>query len=378
MKDITKKDSAIIKGIAILILMCHHNFRKAGLFQGYEISFWPFTQNFIIDISYFFKISVGIFLFVSGYGLTLSYQSRNKDYLLTKKDYTSWVVQRLFKLLSGFWFVFVIMSIICQLLNGRTWDIYFSEGILYGIFQYIVSFLGLARLFEMPNLVYTWWYMSAAVMAVVIVPILNYIAKNKVGYTGSFLLLWLIPHFIGLEYQGDTKPFTYILVLFLGCACAENKLFSKVKAWRCNIHSGVWKVIKWIAALIVLVICFKEYAVFLKEGQWEIALNIIPFVITYLCYEYICPIPYLDNILEYIGNHSLNIFLIHTFIRGVYLADFIYSWRHFMVVNMILLGMSIAASYIVEYLKKLVKYDIFIEKVSRTCVDLLCKGDFDE
>lgn len=375
MKDITRKDSAVLKGIAILILLCHHNFRKAGLFRGYEVSFWPFTQNQIVSLSFFFKITVSIFIFISGYGLTVSYRSKNENYSIKKDIYTPWVIQRLFKLLSGYWFIFIMMSILCQMINGRTWDIYFKEGFLYGIYQYVISFFGLARLFDMSNLVYTWWYMSAAVIIVFLVPILNSIAKNRLGYFLTFCMLWIVPHFMGLEYQGDTHPFTYILILFLGCACGEYKLFAKVKSLRWEKHPKLWGVLKGAMAIVLLFLCYKEYAVFLKAGKWEMALNIIPFVVIYLCYEYICPIPYLNTVLEYIGSHSLNIFLIHTFIRGVYLADFTYSWGHFMLINLVLLGLSLIASILVEKMKKLLNYDVFINKISNGCIRLICKGE---
>lgn len=363
MKDITKQDTLVLKGIAIIMMMFHHNFRDVSFFENYSVSFWPFQQYQIVSLSVFFKICVSIFVFVSGYGLTLSYKRISKEYKLKRKELVPWLIQRLIKVLSGYWFVFVLASIICQLIDGRTWDVYFSEGILFGMYQYAASFFGLSRIMNLPLLVNTWWYMSAAVVFVFFVPIFNCIAKNYLGYGTALFIFWMIPHFLNLEYPGSTKALPFTLILFFGCTCAEYKIFGKLKVRIEEYSSGI-KRFPWIAAALVLFyLCFKEYSVFMKEGLWEVSLAVIPLIVIFLSYMYICPIPYVNKVLAFLGKHSMNIFLTHTFIRWVYLRDFTYSWGHFMIINIVLVLISLGISYVIELLKRLLRYDSMLDKV---------------
>ena len=79
--------------------------------------------------------------------------------------------------------------------------------------------------------------------------------------------------------------------------------------------------------------------------------------------KYLKRIPILNRALMYIGNHSLNIFLIHTFIRYEYLNDFTYSFKYALLIPFILLAISFALSVAVELLKKLIRYDKFVSKI---------------
>ena len=69
----SKTDSGALKGTGILIMLFHHLF-LAGRFDGFEISFWPFSAAQITHIASFCKICVSLFAFISGYGLILSYR----------------------------------------------------------------------------------------------------------------------------------------------------------------------------------------------------------------------------------------------------------------------------------------------------------------
>ena len=89
------------------------------------------------------------------------------------------------------------------------------------------------------------------------------------------------------------------------------------------------------------------------------------FPVVFIIYFYLL-IPYLhitQKILKLLGSHSANIFMIHTFLRGIYLQDFIYTRGHFTLVILTLLLMSLALSYCVEGLKKLVRFPTLVKKI---------------
>ena len=79
-KEFSIDNTLALKGIAIIMLIFHHCFRKADLFEDYTVSFFPFSQDFIVEISLTFKICVSIFAFITGYGLMLSLKKLNPEY----------------------------------------------------------------------------------------------------------------------------------------------------------------------------------------------------------------------------------------------------------------------------------------------------------
>lgn len=99
---LTKQDSAALKGIAILLMIFHHCFLDPSRFAGHIVSFAPFSQSAIVSLSYFSKICVGIFAFISGYGLYLSAVKQPRS----AKAVSGWTVSRLIKTMSGYWLLY--------------------------------------------------------------------------------------------------------------------------------------------------------------------------------------------------------------------------------------------------------------------------------
>lgn len=56
----------------------------------------------------------------------------------------------------------------------------------------------------------------------------------------------------------------------------------------------------------------------------------------------------------------MNIFLIHTFIFYYWFSDFIYAFRYDVCIVAALLATSLIASCVIEWLKRLLKYNNFI------------------
>ena len=57
---------------------------------------------------------------------------------------------------------------------------------------------------------------------------------------------------------------------------------------------------------------------------------------------------------EYLGKHSMNIFLIHTFIFYYFYSYFIYSFRYSVLIFIVLMSCSLCISILIEYIKKTV------------------------
>ena len=102
---------------------------------------------------------------------------------------------------------------------------------------------------------------------------------------------------------------------------------------------------------------------------------VIP-VIPYLAYEYLSYIPVARFWLKYIGKHSMNIFLTHTFIYFYYYPDFIYSFRSTWYVLPVFAAVSLALSIMIEVIKKIIGYNR-LESLLMSCIDCTYnkKGD---
>ena len=64
---ITKEQSTQLQGVAILLMIYHHFFNDLSLFDD-KLLFW--NPEWVVRVAWFGKICVGIFAFVSGYGMS--------------------------------------------------------------------------------------------------------------------------------------------------------------------------------------------------------------------------------------------------------------------------------------------------------------------
>ena len=105
----TKKQSAILQGIAIWMMLYHHLYSYAAEYE----SLLPFMQaDTARRIAWFCKICVGIFAFVSGYGLYygMERQPRERFFGRMLAEYRS-VLLRILKLYAKLWLVLLIFMV---------------------------------------------------------------------------------------------------------------------------------------------------------------------------------------------------------------------------------------------------------------------------
>ncbi len=359
----SNNNSLALKGVAIIMMMFHHCFRTESFFENFEVSFFPFSQNLIVDISSVFKICVSIFVFITGYGLTLSLKKSFKDYEWNNLQLSKWITQRLIKMLSGFWFVALLAYIICEILNGKTSRVFFDDGISLGIVKIFLNFIGLSEFFGTPNFDSSWWYMSVAILYVVTLPCFLKLFK-KYSYVFVLILVVAFPRIIGWDYV-NSSYISFLFALLLGAVFAENDLMVKIVNLKIFKNKYSNKIAKFLIETFLLIIVVKLSLILPKSKFWEIRYAIIPsFVMLYL-YEFFIDLPVLKNVLCFLGKHSMNIFLVHQFVRTDYLNEFVYSFKHFVLIGIVLLSISLLISIAIELLKKIIKFDFYIDKVQK-------------
>ena len=197
----TKEHTMQMKGIAIIILLFHHCFlntqrwatvpyEKLATTKGwgyYPISFAPFSSHTIQYLASFSKICVAMFVFMTGYGMWVSYESQKK-----KTTMSNYIKKRMVTLMTGFLIIFVVTEILA-IPTGRFIEVYGHD--FRSVVYMIIDALGLAKLLGTPLFCLTWWYMSLAIVLIMIFPFVHSIMENING-------LWLL-HLLSFQELVD-------------------------------------------------------------------------------------------------------------------------------------------------------------------------------
>lgn len=139
----------------------------------------------------------------------------------------------------------------------------------------------------------------------------------------------------------------WLLPFIFGVLMSEYKFIKRINE-KLNAHA-VFKFITYFT-LLFLEIYIR------KHGKYLINLRIdtlFSFAIILISLEYIKRIKMLNRFLKFVGNHSFNIFLFHTFIYGMYFREFVYSLKHPLLIWLSLLLMCLNISVLIEKLKLL-------------------------
>lgn len=359
----TKYDSMLVKGVAIILLMFHHSISMTEV-ERHTLNFFPFNSyHWPVMVCDSFKLVVGMFIFITGFGLYKSFSKVE----LNKKSVFNWTGSHLFKTLSGFWFVYILVFVITYavdqypLLRYITAPTKFEGSWLYAI----IDFFGVSNLFGTPTLIGTWWYMSAVVIMIAFFPLMFSLGE-KFSYFVISIGFIILPRIIGTDFPGSKNVFSFVLAFIFGMMFAKYDLFAKQDKF---ILFKKNKLLTDIVLFFVYMILF-FLIVFVtdrlgRKYLWELNYCIDPVIVILFCNRYLKRIPVLNKTLMFIGSHSLNIFLIHTFIRYVYLNDFMYSFKYAILIPFILLAMTLVISVVVELIKKLIRYDKMISKASK-------------
>lgn len=361
MKTVTfsTKDTQTCKGFAILIMLFHHLYADTGRFSDLTINFWPLSQNMAVQIANFMKICVGIYVFLSAYGLTLSYRKWDKG------DW-KFVAARYVKMMMPFFAVYILM-LLCSLVLGKSWNIPRAYGLPASpglqdwaslVLAMAVDLLGFAHLLGTPTFNATWWYMSLAIVIILLIPLL-FRAVGKLGPGYAAALAAMLPFALGLPTVSLTR---YLLCMVLGVAAAQKGLLAQCKDRYAQLPAGN-KLMCFAALTAALAL-----AVILRQGRYKGTLvelwdSGIPVLVIVYLYLFINDLPVLAPVLRFFGKYSTTIFLTHTFIRYYWFRDISYyfenAWLNFVVLTVL----STIAAAMIDGLLKLVRYEKLTDQI---------------
>lgn len=363
----TKEHTMQMKGIAIIILLFHHCFlnaqrwatvpyEKLATTKGwgyYPISFAPFSSHTIQYLASFSKICVAMFVFMTGYGMWVSYESQKK-----KTTMSNYIKKRMVTLMTGFLIIFVVTEILA-IPTGRFIEVYGHD--FRSVVYMIIDALGLAKLLGTPLFCLTWWYMSLAIVLIMIFPFVHSIMEK---YQWIVVVASIIvPRACG--FGQSTDLFRYLLAYTLGMYFAQHDLLARIKE-KFMEQNVVGKLLSLIVSLIGLAVIIK-----CRQNAW-IGWKYLDFwdgfaamYVIVLSYIYILNGKWIVKGLGFLGKHSMNIFLVHSFYRDVFFHEFTYSFYYAWLDYIVLMAISLVTSIVLEWFKKLIRYEKFIDWVKR-------------
>lgn len=363
----TKEHTMQMKGIAIIILLFHHCFlnaqrwatvpyEKLATTKGwgyYPISFAPFSSHTIQYLASFSKICVAMFVFMTGYGMWVSYESQKK-----KTTMSNYIKKRMVTLMTGFLIIFVVTEILA-IPTGRFIEVYGHD--FRSVVYMIIDALGLAKLLGTPLFCLTWWYMSLAIVLIMIFPFVHSIMEK---YQWIVVVASIIvPRACG--FGQSTDLFRYLLAYTLGMYFAQHDLLARIKEkfMEQNVAGKLLSLIVSLIGLAVIIKCRQNAWIGWKYLDfWDGFAAMYVIVISYI---YILNGKWIVKGLGFLGKHSMNIFLIHSFYRDVFFHEFTYSFYYAWLDYIVLMAISLVTSIVLEWFKKLIRYEKFIEWVKR-------------
>lgn len=366
----TKQDTLKLKGLAIILLVIHHCFLAPDRYEGQEVIFFPFSERKFNFIALSFKICVALFLFISAYGITISYKRKFSDYNFSAKESEKAILRRLIKMLSGFLFIFILAQIYSVLIiRGGRYSFVYGSG-LVGALYCLIDALGLAELFCTPTFLATFWYMSLATIAVILIPIMIKVYR-RFGILSVLMVSVLIRMFFKPMPEAHYCYLPdYLFCVGTGIWSADIDVIGQIDRKRLFGNSVSNRIAKLLIILVIgaVVMYLRQKTIYSTlQAVWD---GIIPILTCYLIHAYLGRIPAINNLLSFIGKHSMNIFLIHNFIRILWYYDFTYSFRYWWLITIVLLTISIILSILVEQLKKFIKYNEAVTWLVSKCDSL--------
>lgn len=363
----TKEHTMQMKGIAIIILLFHHCFlntqrwatvpyEKLATTKGwgyYPISFAPFSSHTIQYLASFSKICVAMFVFMTGYGMWVSYESQKK-----KTTMSNYIKKRMVTLMTGFLIIFVVTEILA-IPTGRFIEVYGHD--FRSVVYMIIDALGLAKLLGTPLFCLTWWYMSLAIVLIMIFPFVHSIMEKYqwVVVVASII----VPRACG--FGQSTDLFRYLLAYTLGMYFAQHDLLARIKEkfMEQNVAGKLLSLIVSLIGLVVIIKCRQNAWIGWKYLDfWD---GFAAMYVIVLSYIYILNGKWIVKGLGFLGKHSMNIFLIHSFYRDVFFHEFTYSFYYAWLDYIVLMAISLVTSIVLEWFKKLIRYEKFIDWVKR-------------
>lgn len=324
--EISIKETSVFKGIAICLMLWHHLFHNT-------LEFGIISNH----IGIFGKVCVSFFLFLSGYGLAKQYDRFASNRLRYSLIF---LVRKLAKFFMSYWFVFFIIIGIGLLLGRNLSEAYPNLN------QYKSLILDFWGQMGYSSYIPTWWFNKLIIQLYMLFPLLLTLFSRKwIGFV-ALIILGIIEQFslINIFSVIEGGIFAFCLGIFIAI-------------FPVNIKKSLPVVLIFTAIIITLII--------IRFNLSNIRFTLIDtlFVATFVgLFKTFCFSHYSFPILAYLGKHSANMYMIHSFFIMMF-PLFCYQTNVPIFIFLILLIVSLLSSIIVDKIRIISMYSFLEDKI---------------
>lgn len=345
-----RQETNIVKGVLIIMMLLHHLFYDLATFDGYTVSFAPFSAHQAVVLVQSFKYAMAAFAFVTYYGMAAKMKAAGKG--RGEKMGLKMAFKRYVTLILSFLPVYALSVLLALVMKRGLASVYTSND--QSFFGYaLIDAAGLADFFGTPSLNITWWYLSFAFIIIFLFPFFYSLYER-------FGALYVIGALVLPVAMGWNTTYLGIcsFTLALGIYIQDKSVFERLRGL--GGGSAVSVLFKLIVGILYFVLlCRLPYVV--PASNFNFAAG--TFWVCLFSFEFLSRIPGIRQALGLLGKHSMNIFLIHTFIYYYYFKDFTYSFGYWLIIAAVLMGISLAVSILIEAAKRAAGYPHVIAKV---------------
>lgn len=330
----SKTHTQIAKGSAILLMVFHHLFAVPGRFGPYTPVLVFNGINIEYTIAVFGKICVGIFLFLSGFGL---YHSLISQPSLGKMYLKAW--NKLLRIMINYWTILAFVFPIGLCLGFFSLDLHTVVGVITGLYPKV----------------WEWWFLCQYVVLIMISPLIvltcTKAAKNKAAGVAGLLAVYGV-YFIAVSRQYDSIAVNFALAYM-----------SYLTKWNCAVifalgvyaaHSGACRLFVYgshsatrAVNTVILILTIALRMLVAKDAASMkmdyIFAPLFVFSLTTVVYG-----TGFEKVLTFFARHSTNIWLTHTFWCYYFAPKIVCIPKYSLLIYIWLLVLSLGSSCVIN------------------------------
>ncbi|WP_020062968.1 acyltransferase family protein [Bacillus sp. 123MFChir2] len=333
---ISKSETKMLKGVAILMMLLLHLFGRKEINGLYEVFLTINGIPFVYYLALFADACVSIYCFVSGYGLFVTFDKEQK--LNVMQNFI-----RILKLLINYWIVLVIF-IVVGFLAGK------GEFIPGNLVTFFLNFFVLSSSYNG-----AWWFLQTYIILVFLAPFLTKLVRNynSLSLLIIFLALYLTSYIQRIKHVFDFGDYivlnsfvnamvllgTSLLPFIVGSIFAKEKMYLKLYSL---CHNLSYKNTLCFIGIVMLVVIHSLYE----------SMIIAPFTaIAFICFfNLMDKSNFIQRIFTFFGNHSTNIWLTHMFFYMSIFPKLTFAPRYPIIILGWLIVMCLASSYVINFI----------------------------
>lgn len=336
--ELTKNDTRVLKGIGILFMVILHLFARKDVNGLYETLILIDGVPLAYYIGHFGDACRPIYLFASGYAFYIVINKENNSMKRMKRN-----LKRILKLLINYWII-LIMFVSIGFLVGN--ELMFPGSLT----NFILNFFVLSNTYNG-----AWWFLQVYIIIVVFAPILIRLVKRykpiplifvfgciySISYLQFYKDIFLIgdSSFISIIVRTIVLTGTSLFSFIIGSIFAKEKIFTQ-------IYNRFYK-IKYRNTFCYLGI----FTLLIIHSIFESA-SIAPLTgISFICFfVFIDKSQFVKKILNFMAQHSTNIWLTHMFFYMTIFPVITFAPRYPLFILLWLLTLCIITSYVIKFI----------------------------